>query len=147
MTSKPTLMRAAHQTADGLRGVLQQLFALSLAQVDALEREDYRELERLIAAKAPLLQALPALLKSAEECGWKLYDPATFPADKSCAALLTEAADFSRRLQAHEKFVLGQVLARKAQMGERLSALACKRNAAAGYREPMNQGSMIDTAR
>jgi hypothetical protein len=123
------------------------LFNLSLAQAEALEREVYDRLEHLVAQKSVLLPLLKSAMEAAEARGWKLGDPSTFPADETCAALLRESSDLSRRLQAHEKYVLGQMLAHRSQVGERLDALMMKRQAAAGYRGPSHRGVAIDTSR
>jgi hypothetical protein len=147
MTPASSRHRTAYRTAGSLRGVLHELFNLSLAQAEALDREDYDRLEELVAKKSTLFPLLKTAADAAEARGWKLHDPSTCPADEACAALWRESADLSRRLQAHEKYVLGQMLARRNQVGERLDALMMKRQAAAGYRAPSHRGATIDTSR
>jgi hypothetical protein len=147
MTSAPPRNRSDCRTADGLRGVLRELFDLSLAQAQALDREDYERLESLLARKSNVLPLLQTAMTAAEKRGWKINDPSTYPADETCASLLREAADLGRRLQAHEKYVLGQMLHQRNQVGERLDALVLKRQAAAGYRGLSQRGATIDTSR
>ena len=147
MTPALSRNRAAWRVAGSLRGVLRELFNLSLTQAEALDREDYDELEVLIERKSLLLPLCEAAVKAVKLRGWNLHDPATFPADESCASLLKEAADLNRRLQAHEKYVLSQMLTRRNHYGERLDALTMKKQAAAGYRAPTHRGSTVDTSR
>ena len=147
MTPALSRNRAAWRVAGSLRGVLRELFNLSLTQAEALDREDYDRLENVVAQKAVLFPVLNAAVSAAGARGWNLHDPSTYPADEECASLLRESADLSRRLQAHEKYVLGQMLARRNQVGERLDALMMKRQAAAGYRGPSHRGVTIDTSR
>jgi len=147
MTPASSWNRIACRTAGSLRGVLRELFNLSLTQAQALDREDYDRLEDLVAQKSALFPLLKASAGAAKARGWELHDPSTYPVDETCASLLRESADLSRRLQAHEKYVLGQMLARRNQVGERLDALMVKRQAAAGYRGPSHRGVAIDTSR
>lgn len=139
--------REALRTAVNLRGLFRELFALSSRQVELLDREDYDGLEQAMSRKTSLLELLPGALKAARHQGWELHDPATFPQAGPCAPLVREAADWIRRFQAHERYCLGQMLARSQQLGDRLQSLFGRRTAAAGYRVPFAQGRSIDTAR
>lgn len=147
MTPQPTRSLTAWKTAGSLRGVLRELFNLSLSQGEALERDDFDRLEELVEQKAALMPLLDAAIRAGASHGWKLHDSSTYPADESCRRLLSESAELGRRLQAHEKYILGQVVARKNQIGDRLDALMMKRQAAAGYRVPQHRGSTLDTSR
>jgi hypothetical protein len=147
MTPASSRNRIACRMAGGLRGVLRELLDLSFAQAEALDREDYDRLEGLAARKSLYLPALKAAMCKTEKLGWKLQDPSTYPSDETCAALLRESADLSRRLQAHDKFVLAQMLVHRSRVGERLDGLMMKRQAAAGYRAPSHRGAAIDTRR
>lgn len=147
MTPVLSRNRAAWRAAGSLRGVLRELFNLSLAQAEALDREDYDELDSLIERKAQWIPPCDAAAKAVKSHGWNLHDPSTYPADESCAALLRDAADLSRRLQAHEKYVLRRMLMYRNDYGERLDALTMKKQAVAGYRVPTHRGSTVDTSR
>ena len=147
MTPALSRNRAAWREAGSLRGVLRELFNLSLAQAEALDREDFDRLEELVEKKSALFPLLKSASDATEARGWKLRDPSSYPAADDCAALLRESADLSRRLQAHEKYVLGQMVTRRNQVGERLDALMMKRQAAAGYRTLSHRGATIDTSR
>jgi hypothetical protein len=147
MTPTPSRRRSDCRTAESLRGILRELFDLSLAQAQALDREDYPRLETLLTRKADLFPLLQAAMSAAEKRGWSLSDPSTYPAEDGCASVLHEAAGLGRRLQAHEKYVLGQMLWRRNEVGERLNVLTLKRQALAGYRSLTRRGASIDTAR
>jgi hypothetical protein len=147
MTRAVFIARGAPQSARALRSLLQELFTLSLRQMELLEQENYAALEDLLERKSALLQMLPPVVAAARERGWKLNDPSTFPADETCARLMREAADFSVRLQAHEKYCLGEMIARRSRIGERLAVLSCKRNAASGYRAALTRGRTVDASR
>jgi hypothetical protein len=147
MTRSVLTERRAHRTAKALRDLFHHLFELSEQQMDTLEREDFENLESLAARKAELLTLIPRAVEEAKQYGWMLHDPSTFPSEGSCAALVREAADLARRLQAHERYVLGQMVVRKNAIGTRLDAILENRNAAAGYRVMNAHGSTIDTAR
>ena len=146
VTSSTSAARKALKLAGALRGLLRELFALSTGQLEALERNDFEELETIVARKSELLEYLPVALDAARAQRWVLHDPATFPKDGPCGAVLQEASDLSRRLQLHEKYVLGQMLARRSQLGQRLDTILNRRNAAAGYRVPVTRGRSIDKA-
>jgi hypothetical protein len=146
VTSSTIAARKAVKLAGALRGLLRQLFDLSTSQMEALERNDLEGLETIAARKSELLEMLPLALEAVRAQNWALHDPSTFPKDGPCASLLNEAADLSRRLQIHEKYVLGQMVARQHQVGQRLDAIMTKRNAAAGYRVPVTRGRGIDKA-
>jgi hypothetical protein len=136
--------RAALRLAAGLRGLFAELFALSTRQMELLDREDFDALEETVERKEALLQLLPPALGAARARGWELHNPASFPEGADCHALVAEAADLSRRLQAHERFCISQMLVRRQQVGDRLTAILEKRNAAAGYRVPSPYGGAID---
>jgi hypothetical protein len=146
VTSSTIAARKAVKLAGALRGLLRELFNLSTRQMEALERNDFEALESLAARKSELLEALPLALEAARAQKWVLHDPSTFPTDGPCAVILNEAADLSRRLQIHEKYVLGQLVARQGQVGQRLDSIMNKRNAAAGYRVPVTRGRGFDKA-
>jgi len=147
MTRAVFIARGAQQTARALRSLLEELFSQSLKQMELLERENYAAIERLLERKAALLQMLPAVIAAARERGWDLHQPSTFPADETCARLLREAADFAVRLQAHEKYCLGEMITRRNRIGERLTVLLSKRNAASGYRVAQTRGRTVDASR
>lgn len=147
MTCATPKARGAYQTARALRSLLQELFAQSLRQMELLDCEDYDRIEDVIVKKGALLQILPAALEAARRHGWQLADPSTYPEDKMCASWIRECGDLAMRLQAHEKYCLGEMIARRSRVGERLSVLLSKRNAAAGYRAPSSRGRTIDTER
>jgi hypothetical protein len=147
MTRATSKARGAYQSARALRSLLQELFAQSLRQMELLECEDYDGLEDVVNRKGALMQMLPAALDACRAQGWNLQDPSTYPVDGPCAQWMCEAAQFSTRLQAHEKYCLGEMLARRSSVGQRLTVLLGKRSAAAGYRAPLTRGNRIDTAR
>jgi hypothetical protein len=146
VTSSTMAARKALKLAGALRGLLRELFCLSTSQMEALERNDLEGLEVIAGRKSELLEALPIALEAIRAQNWNLHDPTTYPVDGACSQILTEAADLSRRLQIHEKYVLGQLVARKNQVGDRLDSILNKRNAAAGYRVPRTRGRSIDKA-
>jgi hypothetical protein len=145
--SKRHSSEVALQTATVLRDLMRRLFTLSIRQMEMLDREDYGALEQTLTEKATLLNVLPAALEAGSRLGWKLHDPATYPTEAESAKRVCEAADLSRRLQAHERFSLSQALARRSLMDERMSALFSRRHAASGYAVPRTHGGLLDTAR
>jgi len=147
MTASLRAARSSRRTAEALRELFRELFRLSTAQVEALDRQDFASLEETLAKKTHLLELLAPALSEAERYGWKLHDSSTFPTSDPCADALREAAELSRRLQAHERFVLGQLLTHRDHIGHRLDAVMNKRFAAAGYRVPKARGATVDTAR
>ncbi len=136
--------RAALRLAAGLRGLFRELLALSARQMELLEAEDLEGLARTVERKDALLELLPPALGAARARGWELHDPSSFPRQGSCAVLLADAADLARRLQAHERYCLGQMIVRRQQVGDRLDAILEKRNAAAGYRVLPSHGVVLD---
>lgn len=136
--------RAALRLAAGLRGLCRELLALSTRQLELLDCDDFEALADTVDRKDALLQLLPPALAAARDRGWELHDPASFPPEGSCALLLRDAADLARRLQAHERYCLSQMIARRRQVGERLVAILEKRNAAAGYRVLQTRGAVLD---
>jgi hypothetical protein len=134
----------AVRTAGALHRLLKELFELSVRQMELLDRHDLELFEEVIERKAVILEVLPRALQTARDLGWSLEDPATFPIAEPCASYLYGAADLARRLQAHERYCLGQTIARRRQIGDRLALLSERRHAAAGYRVPRTRGSAVD---
>ncbi|HEY3295788.1 MAG TPA: hypothetical protein VGL38_10135 [bacterium] len=147
MTGATFKARGAYPTARALRSLLQELFAQSLRQIELLECEDYEALDEVLTRKACLAEMLAAVLEQARKLGWELQDPSTYPVQGPCVPVIRDAAELSTRLQAHEKYCLGEMIARKSRIGERLTSLLNRRTAAAGYRIPRVRGNTIDTER
>ncbi|MBU0509634.1 hypothetical protein KKH27_12475 [bacterium] len=138
--------RSADQAAGRTRELLRQLLILSAGQSDALDRADYSGLGAILDRKQTLLKELDAAIRDLRERGWDLQDPQTYSRDE-CAPILREAADLSRKLQAHERYLLGSLIALRDQVGERMNAVIRKRLAATGYRGIAANGAYIDAAR
>jgi hypothetical protein len=134
----------AVRTAGALHRLLKELLSLSVRQMELLDRQDLDLLEEVLDQKAVILEVLPRALQTARDLGWSLEDPATYPAAEPAASFIREAADLARRLQAHERYCLGQTIARRRQLGDRLAQLSERRHAAAGYRVPGRRGTAID---
>ena len=147
MTRARSKAREAYTIARALRSLLQELFTQSLRQMELLECEDYETLEEVVLKKSALLDMLPPVLEAAKSQGWQLHDPSTYPEDRTCALWIREAADLSTRLQAHEKYCLGEMITRQGRVGDRLTRLLGKRNAVAGYRVPLTRGNTVNTER
>jgi|WetSurMetagenome_2_1015567.scaffolds.fasta_scaffold491826_2 BMFP domain-containing protein YqiC len=147
MTKSLTDQRTARQTAAAVRDLLRALMALSVEQMDAVEREDYEAANSMADRKEAYLQLLPTGIERLQQCGWYLKDASTWPTDGPCAPLVREAGDLARRLQAHERYVIGQMVARKRRIADRLDVILKKRHAAAGYQVPSERGQAIDWTR
>lgn len=139
--------RPAYRAAGRLRDRLQELLSLSLAQADAFHRGDQEALLKLLSRKDVLLENLNESMQEAGRWDWDLHRPESFPRDVACAKILSEAADLSRRLQAHERHIMGKLMAASEQIGNRLNNVARKRRAAVGYRISCEGGEMLNAVR
>ena len=146
MPSVVETARSGQKAAITAREILSDLFELSNRQADALNRENYEELDLLITKKADLLAALDNIVAGLKERGWELNNPTTYPKDSTIAAALRDAADISRRLQAHERYILGQMIVQRQFVGDRMDRIMQKRLAIAGYQAIRRRGQLIDAA-
>lgn len=143
-TSTPA--RSGQSEASAARELLEMLFDLSNRQGDALNREDYSALEGLLTEKSDLLTKFQEAVNSLREMGWDLNNPTTYPKDSAVAATLREASDISRKLQAHERYVLGQMIVQRQLAGDRMDAILQKRMAVTGYSISRERGGIFDAA-
>ena len=147
MTGAMSEARGAVQSARALRSLFQELFTLSQRQMELLDSEDFHGLGDVMNRKEALLQMVPPAVAMCREHGWELDQPSTYPASGPAAGWMREAADMAIRFRAHEKYCLGEMIALRSRIGERMASLQGKRNAAAGYRVPLTRGNMVDAAR
>jgi len=146
MTRTSTADRPELAAADAVRNYLNNLFELSIRQGEALCREDFESLENLIDQKADLLRMLDVASEKLRKMGWDLHNPSTYPKEVTSSSALREAADISRKLQAHERYILGQMIAQRQLVGDRLDAILQKRLAVTGYRTHRSHGGIVDAA-
>jgi hypothetical protein len=147
MTRSTSQERTARQLATTVRDLLRALMALSVRQMEAIERDDLDQALLVAEQKEALLQLLPGGVERFRQQGWNVHQPATWPPSGPCAPLVREVGDLARRLQAHERYVMGQMVIRKSRIADRLNIIMQKRHAAAGYHVPSTSGHAIDTAR
>jgi hypothetical protein len=139
-------MHTAAREAAAVRDLFRTLFALSENQLAALDREDYAGATQIAQQKEELLPLLPICMSRMSELGWTFQNPASWLAESSVAAVLQEANDLARRLQAHERYMMGQMILRKNRAADRLTILLRTRHAAAGYQKATSHGATVDTA-
>jgi hypothetical protein len=120
---------------------------MSTRQMELLDQENYDDLEEVLARKGVLLNMLPAAIEAGSRLGWSLANPESYPTESGCAELIAEAADLSRRLQAHERYCLSQAAVRRNQIDDRIAVMMNRRHAASGYAVPRSRGGRLDTAR
>lgn len=145
-TTTLTTARSGQPEASAARELLEKLFNLSNRQGDALNREDYSALDELLTEKSDLLAQLQETVKGLRVMGWDLNNPTTYPKDSAVAAVLREASDISRKLQAHERYVLGQMIVQRQFAGDRMDAILQKRMAVTGYSVSRERGGIFDAA-
>jgi hypothetical protein len=141
--SKPC---TAAREATAVRDLLRTLFALSESQLAALDREDYAAATQIAQQKEELLPLLPIGVSRLSERGWALHNTASWPLERALASVLQEASDLARRLQAHERYMMGQMVMRKNRAADRLTTILRARHAAAGYQKAAARGATVDTA-
>jgi hypothetical protein len=139
-------MRTAAREAAAVRDLLRMLFTLSENQLTALDREDYAGAAQIAQQKEELLPMLPICISRLSELGWTFQNPAAWPPGGCIAAVLQEANDLARRLQAHERYMMGQMMMRKNRAADRLTVILRTRHAAAGYQKATSRGATVDTA-
>ncbi|MDD5088422.1 MAG: hypothetical protein PHI18_06465 [bacterium] len=139
--------RPALRAAGQLRDRLRKLMALSLQQADAVQRADHDALGVLLDRKDELIGELRDSVEEMRNRGWKLRQADTFTGGIACMRILGEAADLSRRLQAHERHVIAQLASACEHVETRLQSVGRKRRAAMGYRVNRAAGKRLDAVR
>ena len=118
---------------EALARLFEQLFELSKKQREALDRQAFRDIEKLLKAKENALRSAGELLSQLSKMGIALMDPKTYPADPDLCGRLSHAATRVRRFQAHEKHVALQVNGLQGDVSQRLQSLHRRRTSLAGY--------------
>jgi len=119
-----------------LISLLASLFELSQKQEDALYRQALVDIEVTLKRKDDVLGRVGVALGRCSEKGIALMDPKTYPPDPEIRALLSVAASYVRRFQAHEKFVLTQTTSLRNDLSHRLLTLRHRRRGITGYAQP-----------
>lgn len=130
-----------------LRCRLEELFAVSTDQLDALDRGDLNRLSVLADEKERLLGQVSNSMDQVRGAGCDPLDPATYPLDRQAADDLRSSGDLFRRYQAHEKYVLDQVVVRRNEIGRKLAAQTVQKLAVGGYRPSAARGRVLDRMR
>ena len=130
-----------------LRCRLEELFAVSTDQLDALDRGDLNKLNILSDEKERLLRQVSNSMEKVRGVGCDPLNPATYPSDRQAADDLRMSGDLFRKYQAHEKYVLDQVVVRRNEIGRKLAAHTVQKLAVGGYRPPASRGRILDRMR
>lgn len=115
---------------------LTSLFELSQKQADALNRQALVDLEVTVKQKDDVLRRVGMALGRCSEKSIALMNPQTYPPDPEIRALLSLAASYVRRFQAHEKSVLAQTTSLRNDFSRRLLSLQHRRKGITGYTQP-----------
>jgi hypothetical protein len=116
-----------------LTGLFEELLELSKRQREALDRQAFRDIEKLLEAKEKALRSAGELLNQLSEMGVAVMNPQTYPDDPELRARLSRAATQVRRFQAHEKYVTAQVNNLQGDVSQLLHSLRRRRTSLAGY--------------
>ena len=139
--------RSALRAAGRLRDRLRELLTLSLEQADAVRRADHDALRELLTRKDALIGELRGNVDETQHRGWNLRRPDSFSGGIACVRILGEAAELSRRLQAHERHIIGKLTVAREQIESRLNRVGQKRRAATGYRASGASGETFNAVR
>ncbi len=116
-----------------LAGLFEQLLELSKKQMEALDRQAFRDIEKLLDAKEKALKSAGELLNQLSDMGISIMNPKTYPDDPELRSRLSYAATQVRRFEAHEKHVASQVNSLQGDVSQQLHSLHRRRKSLAGY--------------
>ena len=136
----------ALRACEHLRDTLKELMAVSIAQLEALDRFEETALIKLVRKKETLLAALSGAVEAIKSHGWSLTDHQADPSDKRCKLVLSEAREWSRKVIAHDRYMVSQMSSRKSDVANELVRVAGKLSAVSGYRHETARGRTLDRA-